>query len=53
LVKNFEDKKKLEIFFLANDDDQSVEVYETLEVDIEEVNAFLKTGGSIYVRQTK
>jgi hypothetical protein len=38
-----------QVFFLLNDDAQSVEVMETQEIDLEEVTACLKLGDSIFI----
>jgi len=41
--------KVFECFFLMNDDDQSVYVMETPEIDLEEIIGCLKQGDSIFI----
>ena len=42
-------RNMFQLFFLMNDDAQSVEVVETPEIDLEEVIAHLRLGGSIFI----
>lgn len=42
-------RKMFQLFFLMNDDAQGVEVVETPEIDLEEIIAHLRLGGSIFI----
>jgi len=41
--------KLFQVFFLMNDNDQSVEVVETLKIDLEEVIGCLTQGDSVFI----
>ena len=48
-----EEKPLFQLFFLKDDEDQSVEVEEVEEIDFKEVKKRLKQGESVFIRRKR
>ena len=51
IMKNMKKESLLQIFFLKNDESQTVEVQEVYEIDLEEIKGHLENGESVYIKQ--
>jgi hypothetical protein len=53
IVENKKKEKPLQLFFLKNDETQSVEVVELDEIDFEEVKRRLERGESVFITRKR
>ncbi|MFQ6073839.1 MAG: hypothetical protein ACE5KC_01340 [Candidatus Bathyarchaeia archaeon] len=57
VLRNFiganEEKPLVQLFFLKNDENQSVEVVEVEEIDFTEVKKHIEQGGSVFITRKR